>query len=347
MKQFLYERLTVSRRLIRWLCGLLSVMLLFAVTPAAADGRTHLRVGFYAYDGYHAIAEDGTRSGYGYDLLQLLSRYANIDYSYHGYENSMDENMLMLERGEIDLLTSVKWTEERAQKFDYSDRSIGTISTVMTVKQGNTSIVNGDYSTYNGILLGFLKGSPRIEEFAAYSQEKGFTYQSVYFDTTQQMAEALQNGEVDALASTSMRLVQNEWTIDSFNEAPIYIIVRKGDRQTLDLVNHVLDRMEIEELNWRHELQHRYHTSGQGPIPLLTQAERDYLARQKEAGYVYTVLVNPDRYPYSYIEDGQMVGIMADLFDLIAQRAGIDYEWLLPTDREDYAQRMQKGEADI
>lgn len=306
-----------------------------------------LRIGFYAYDGYHAVSEDGTRSGYGYDFLQLMSRYANIDYVYCGYEQSLQENQDMLERGEIDLVTSVKWTEELAQRFDFSDRSIGSASTVLTVKAGNTSVISGDYSTYDGIRIGFLKGSPRIKEFADYGREQGFSYHSVYFDNTNQMAEALQNGEVDALASTSLRVVENEWTIDSFLEAPIYVIVRKGDSQTLSLINHVLDRMEIEELHWRNDLQQKYHGSNQSTIPLLTQDERAYLEKQKAAGCVYRVLVNPDRYPYSYVKDGKMVGIMVDLFDLIAKRAGIDYEWIIPDNREDYAVRMQNGETDI
>jgi len=334
--------------MLRWLAGMLAGILLLAISPAeAAEQQTLLRVGFFAYDGYHDISEDGTRSGYGYDLLQLMSRYANLDYEYCGYDLSLEQNQDMLERGEIDLLTSVKWTEEMAERFDFSHRSVGTKSTVLTVKAGNTRIISGDYTTYDGIRIGFLKGSARIEELKAYGQEHGFTYESVYFDNTQRMAEALQNGEVDALASTSLRVVENEWTIDSFLEAPIYIIVRKGDTETLDLVNHVLDRLEIEELHWRHDLQHKYHRSNQSNQPLLTQAERQYLAQQKEAGHVYRVLVNPDRYPYSYVKDGKMVGIMVDLFDLIARRAGIDYEWIIPQSREDYAVRMQNCETDI
>lgn len=338
---------TAMKGIRQWLAGLLAVILLFLAAPAMAETRQSLRVGFYAYDGYHVVNEDGTRGGYGYDLLQLMSRYANVNYEYCGYENNQQENLDMLEKGEIDLVTSIKWTEEMARRFDFSERSIGTASTVLNVKAGNIDVISGDYSTYNGIRIGFLQGSARKEEFEAYSQEKNFTYESVYYDNTQQMAEALQNGEVDALASTSLRVVENEWTIDSFLEAPIYIIVRKGDGETLQLVNHMLDRMEIEELHWRNDLQYKHYGAISSTIPFLTQEERAYLARQKEEGIVYRVLVNPDRYPYSYMQDGKLIGIMVDLFDLIARRAGIDYEWIIPENREDYAMRLQNGETDI
>lgn len=73
-----------------------------------------------------------------------MSRYANLDYEYCGYDLSLEQNQDLLERGEIDLLTSVKWTEEMAARFDFSHRSIGTKSTVLTVKAGNTRIISGD-----------------------------------------------------------------------------------------------------------------------------------------------------------------------------------------------------------
>lgn len=46
------------------------------VYAAAGNSRT-LRVGFFAFDGYHVQDADGNRSGYGYDFLQMLARYGD------------------------------------------------------------------------------------------------------------------------------------------------------------------------------------------------------------------------------------------------------------------------------
>lgn len=329
--------------------ALLLVMAVFCCThlPAAAAEKTVLRVGYYALDGYQNQSEDGTRSGYGYDVLQLLARYENISYTYHGYDESLSEALRKLEKGELDLVTAIKRTPDMLERFDFSDRRIGVDSTLLTVKEGNTRIISGQYNTYKGIRIGMLKGSYRSAELAEFAKEKGFDYRVVNYDTTQQMTKALQDGNVDALVGSSLRTRTNEWILDSFNESQIYAIVRKGDKATLNLINRALDRMSKEETHWIIDLQDTYYTGAQSNLPFLTQEELAYLQKQREAGRKFSVLVNPDRYPYSYVEEGELKGIMIDLFDLIAQRAGIDYEWMLTEDREHYADAMNSHAADI
>ena len=43
-----------------------------------AQEDTHVvRVGYFKFDGYHMQTENGDKSGYGYEILQHLSGYAN------------------------------------------------------------------------------------------------------------------------------------------------------------------------------------------------------------------------------------------------------------------------------
>lgn len=66
----------------------------------ASDSREVVRVGFFAFDGYHMVDEAGNRSGYGYDFLRLAARYINFDFEYIGYDKSWDEMQEMLKDGE-------------------------------------------------------------------------------------------------------------------------------------------------------------------------------------------------------------------------------------------------------
>lgn len=85
-----------------------SVLLGFAMPVHAADGgRTTLRtlrVGFYAYTGYHIMDADGSRSGYAYETLQDMAKYENLNYEYLGYDCDVNEIMDMLENGEVDIV---------------------------------------------------------------------------------------------------------------------------------------------------------------------------------------------------------------------------------------------------
>ena len=196
-------------------------MIFSPLTAYAAEGSSQhetVKVGFFAMDGYHVMDEEGNRSGYGYDFLRLMARYWDVDYEYVGYDKSWDDMQQMLEDGEIDMVTSPRKTPEREEKFDFS-RPIGTNNGILTVRSDNSTIVDGNYSTYNGMRVAFLNGSSRDKEFADFADNKGFTYDPFYFDTTAEMEEALQSGNVDAIAATSMRKTNNERIVDKFDSS--------------------------------------------------------------------------------------------------------------------------------
>lgn len=55
---------------------ILTALLSFPARAEEAESQhEHVRVGFFAMDGYHMMDEDGNRSGYGYDFLRLMARY--------------------------------------------------------------------------------------------------------------------------------------------------------------------------------------------------------------------------------------------------------------------------------
>ncbi len=214
------------------LTGIIIAGTIITVNPAMAyatsgeDQRETIRVGFFAMDGYHMMDEEGNRSGYGYDFLQLVSRYINVDFDYIGYDKSWEEMQKMLEDGEIDLLTSARKTPEREEKFDYS-RPIGSNSAILTIRSDNNTIVMHDYDTYDGMKVALLNGNSRNDDFADFAEENGFSYHPVYFDTIEEMTSALQNGNVDAAVTSSLRQTDNERIIEKFKNTEFYVIVKK------------------------------------------------------------------------------------------------------------------------
>ena len=111
------------------LCLVVCVVTLWPTMAYAAQTETKtIRVGYFAFPGYHEVYqdEDGTHGrGYGFDFLQLLRKYTNLNYQYIGYENSWQEMQEMLRSGEIDMVTSARKTSQREKEFAFS-ASIGT-----------------------------------------------------------------------------------------------------------------------------------------------------------------------------------------------------------------------------
>ena len=138
---------------------------------ASAASET-LKVGFFSFPGYHMQDETGRRSGYGYEVLQLIADHTDWNYQYLWYELSYADCLDKLERGELDLVTSVSDTPERREKFLYSEKEIGTNSTIFTVKSGNDKVVKGDYSTYDNLVIGMLEDNSKNDVFAAFAEGK-------------------------------------------------------------------------------------------------------------------------------------------------------------------------------
>ena len=145
---------------------LVSLMPMAALADAAAV-RT-VRVGFFAFEGYHEIGTDGTKSGYGYDFLTLMKRYANVRYEYVGYDCSWDDMQRMLLDGEIDMVTSAHKTAEREALFDFS-APIGTNSVQLNTRADNERFIAGQYDTYNGMTIGLVTGSSVNEKVAVFA----------------------------------------------------------------------------------------------------------------------------------------------------------------------------------
>ena len=331
---------TKRARTCRGLAILMTMLLLMALLSLSASAaetvsqHERVRVGFFAMDGYHMMDEDGNRSGYGYDFLRLMARYWDVDYEYVGYDKSWEEMQQMLIDGEIDMVTSARRTPEREELFDFS-RPIGTNNGILTVRSDNSTIVEGKYSTYDGMRVALLRGNSRNDEFAEYARTKGFTYKSVYFDSAEEIAEALQNGTVDAIVTSSLRKMNNERILEKFGSSDFYVIVKKGNTELLNKINYAIDQMNAAEGSWKTTLYHKNYETTDTKNLEYTEEEKRIIAQYSKENPLH-VLCDPTRYPYSYTENGEVKGILPDYFRKIADYAGLSYEFLVPATRDEY-----------
>ena len=344
----LTRRARTCRDLAIWLTVLLLAALLSLSVSAAETASQHerVRVGFFAMDGYHMMDEDGNRSGYGYDFLRLMARYWDVDYEYVGYDKSWEEMQQMLIDGEIDMVTSARKTPDREELFDFS-RPIGTNNGILTVRSDNHAIVEGKYSTYDGMRVALLRGNSRNDEFAEYARTKDFTYRSIYFDSTEEMAAALQNGTVDAIVTSSLRKTNNERIVEKFGSSDFYVIVKKGNTELLNKINYAIDQMNAAEGDWKTTLYNKNYEISDSKNLEYTEEEKRIIAQYSKENPLH-ILCDPTRYPYSYTENGEVKGILPDYFRKIADYAGLSYEFLVPATRDEYiAYQSDKAAVDV
>lgn len=123
-----------------------------------------MRVGWYE-SAFHHTDEFGRKSGYGYEYQRRLSTYTGWTYEY--VEGSWSQLLEKLIAGELDLLSDVSYTDERAEKILYSAEAMGSEGYHVFIAPENKEIRADDFSTLNGKRVGVNKNSIQEKLFVA------------------------------------------------------------------------------------------------------------------------------------------------------------------------------------
>ena len=343
------DNLKTIRRILTTVFTLL--LITCSIVPAYASTITRqdtpdYKVAFFAFDNYHMQDENGKRSGYGYEMMQGLSKYMQCTFSYVGYEGSAADCDKQLRNGEIDLYTAAKKTPEREEEFAFSTHPSITSTTCMNVKVGNTSISAEDYSTFNGMRIGLLSRHTYNDKFLAFISENHIDCDIVYYETPTELTNALVNDEVDALVDSYIRIPEDEKVIVNFGETPYYIMARKSDQTLIDQLDQAIDAMNIETPNWRTELYNKYYGSQESNTN-FTAEEQALLDSLKAENKVIRTVINPDAKPYAWYDGDTATGMLVDIFKETAETLGLKYEIIQVSSQEEYEKAINDGDVDI
>lgn len=339
----------------RWMIAFLCLFLiLYNFIPADASNvsvpdetiNQRVKAGIFYFDGYHSKDEQGNLTGYGIEVLQMISQYSHLNFDYVGYDKSWNDMLDMLENGEIDLVTSARRTSEREEKFAFS-YPIGRNSTVLSVLADNTKYHSGEYRSYDGMRIGLVAGSTQNDRLAEFAKEKQFSYNVKEYEDSHQLVKDLKDGSIDAILSSNLRKTENERTLDTLYTDNFYVMVRKEDKELLKEINYAIDQMDINEGDWDNSLFYKYYGTVYSSELAFTEREKTYIQDVISGRKKITVTAIGDRAPYSYVENGELKGIMPDYFAKIMELCGLPYEVVVPENRVDYYNTMNTNGVDI
>ena len=323
------------------------LLLLPGLAPAKAAGQVNrtVKAGVFYLDGYHMRDEDGF-TGYGIDLLNLVSQYSHLNFSFLGYDRTWEDILNMLDSGEIDVVTSARKTVQLEEKYAFS-LPVGKTSTVLSARASNTGLVPGDYATYQGITVGVLAGGGQNQRLADFAAENGFTYRAVEYADANRLEADLRLGVLDAILSSNLRTAGNETTLDTIETDYIYAMVRKEDAELLAEINYAIDQMNRNEGDWSNVLYYKYYGNSSSSVLFFTARERAYIRDVVSGKKQVTVTAMGDRRPYSYVEGGELKGILPEYFAQLMALAGLPYETVVPNNRAEYYELADNDGVDV
>lgn len=315
------------KKYFRFICLalLLPIVMQIAMPMLAADVASNaktIRVGYMNHPGF--IEErDGEFFGYGVEYFNEICKYAgwNIEYKYGLWKDQLE----MLENGEIDIVPLAQRTDERAEKYLYSEQPMGLIQCLLLTLPESENNINGNALDCNGKKIGILKGSRNIELLKRYSEQMGFEYEKAEYDSQRELEQALLNGEVAIIACEQMVEAQNLRILDRFASDPYYLITRKDDTELMSELNYVIIKMNAYDPTYTARLYQKYFDKNiRGISPYFTSEEIAYINSHREI----TLAVIPDNVPLAYTdENGEMVGIIPDIMSIISKLCGISFNY--------------------
>ncbi len=151
------------------LLSLVFVLSAGAVPASAENVRAQVvKVGYYENEVFQEGARDNAvKNGYAYEYYRKLSEYTGWKYEY--VTGSWSDLLQMLKNGEIDLMSNISFTEERARDMLYTSQPMGTEAYYIFVSPGNAAIMSEDYTALNGKTVGVTEGAIQTGMFRRYS----------------------------------------------------------------------------------------------------------------------------------------------------------------------------------
>lgn len=318
----------------------------FAIPVNAQDTEQKVvRVGWYE-SAFHRTDQFGRRSGYGYEYQQRVAIYTGWVYEY--VEGSWSELLEKLIAGEIDLLSDVSYTPERAEKILYSSEAMGAEGYHVFISPENSEIRPDQFSSLNGKRVGVNKNSIQEQMFINWTE--AHDVKPVIIESSEKtpvLLEMLANGEFDALVTLdtygNSADVVPVWKV-GFAESFFGINKNRPDlKQDLDVA---MNQIVEDNRDFNQQLTDKYNKAS-SVNSFLTSEEKNWLSNHGtiRVGYRDNFL------PFCDFDDEAKIltGALADYLafgETCEKNAQISFETKAYGTTEDALQAMAAGEID-
>ncbi len=324
---------------------LAAAAILLPLSIPAWGAERNVRVGWYE-SSFNTMDANGRRSGYAYEYQMKIAAYTGWKYTY--VTGSWSDLMQMLINGEIDLMSDVSFTEERAEKMLFPDLPMGTEEYYLFISAGNKEITPEDFSTLNGKRVGLNKGSIQDELFERWCEGHGVTAQIVELTGEEEDSlRMLDNGELDGyITPNTFREPQRLVPVCKIGSSSFFFAVNKDRPELLSELNAALSRIQDENPYYNQRMFEK-HVQRFGSNAFLNPGEEAWLSEHGpvRVGYQDSYLAFCATDPSSGALTGALKDYLETASDCISN-AHIDFETTGYPTAAAALEAMRAGEVD-
>ncbi len=317
-------------------------ILFFCIASAlnAENSNNVIRVGIFDYEGYYSYDNNNNVYGYGYEYLAEIREQADVQFEfvYSSWQGCVE----LLEKGLIDILDTSSPTNEWKDTFLFSSYETGESHGILTTTRDSKLFLN-DFNTFDEIRVGLVQNSIVSKDFIEYADENNLSYKKVYFETFSDMKEYLDEGKVDAIVTSNIRVLQDERVVAYFSYRPFYFMINKNKPHVKAIIDSALAEIRTKRPSFAVDLFQKYF--GASNIVILSETELKFVKNTDPIKVVYDSNWAPFE---SYNKDLHIAqGLNVDLFNQIAGQTGIPFEFLHGYSYDEAIAMVVNKEADM
>ena len=286
--------------------------------------KREVRVGWLEVTGSITKEDYENESGYARNYLDKIALYNNWKLVF--VKESFANLYPMLLSGEIDIIPSFGYSEERAQLVFYPNMEMSYAYTTLYVKQ--ESLLSGNnLSALNHTRIGALSpdeiNKVKLDEFA---KENKLYFSYDYFASYDDIRQAVVDGRVTAGIEPNHKDDDETKTILQIDPRKGYLACTPVDQSIVNGVNFAQEKLLEVNPNFLNDLMKRYHPRSIPTKFVLSREEQDTIYAAKPL----RVLVGNRWQPYEFYDarTKSFSGYIVDLFKKVSDITGLDFDFV-------------------
>lgn len=328
-----------------WIIICVIFIAIMSVLPIFADDKKVIRVGFPIQPGSTDKSDDDEYIGYTVDYLTEISKYTGWEYEF--VETSGDLNtqistlIEMLQKGEIDMMGTMVYSDALAKVFDYPGYSYGTAYSVLIVRKDDNRWLADDFQNWDNIVVGtYSRLKTRMEELKKFADVNGFTFKTKEYKSQVELREALYKGEIDATVSVDISMDNQVKEIAHFSPVPYYFAVSKGNQEIVRDLNSALSNINIGNPYLQGTLYTKYFGNNYFSI---SDDAKQYI---QSLGTLHVLMMEGNA-PIQYDTKNGPKGISVSYLENMKKDLGLSYKITMAKDYDEFLSLVEKEEYDL
>lgn len=309
-------------------------ILALCVPTWAATPEQIIKIGYIANYGTVKAPMMKGSEGYGYEYFNKLIDYTSGDYTLEFVQCEWPDALDQLACGEIDVLGPT--TQLDFEGCIYTESDFGE-SMLFLAALDEDDVYYGDYAKIEGQVIGVPSYVADVSVVEDFLSEQGINATVVQFETSDITSEMKTRGIRYCLFS-SLQTEDGLKVIAKLDSAPAYYVMNESNTALMADINAAMQALSEDEYLYQAQLYLEYCNYNIMANAYISQAEYDLLQSQE----VYYVGVENFYSAFSYEDgDGNLVGICFDAMEMIAEEAGVTFEYVLVDDDTTAAEYAQ------